>query len=310
MKKIVILDAKTLGKVENINILSEFGSVTSYETTSPEDTISRIADAEIVITNKVIIDKHILGHAKNLKLICISATGMNNVDLVAAEELGISVKNAVGYSSNSVAQQTLAYILRLYNQLDYYDSYVKNGNYSGSDIFTHYGPSIPELSNKTIGIIGLGNIGKTVARIVSAFGASVNYFSTSGANHNKVYTQVSLDELLSTSDIISIHAPLNENTQNLISGDQFSLMKPNAILINVGRGGIVDEAALAKAIDANKIAGAGVDVFVNEPINKDNPLLTVKHPEKLVMTPHNAWASIEARTKLIEIIYQNIKETI
>lgn len=310
MNNIVILDAKTLGKVPNIDKLSDFGKVVSYETTSPTETALRLADAEIVITNKVVIDKGVMVKCPNLKLICISATGMNNVDLEAAKERGIVVKNAVGYSSHSVAQHTIAFILQLYNQLSYYDTYVKNGDYSRSDIFTHYGPPITELYNKTFGIIGLGNIGKTVARIALGFDAKVNYYSTSGKNTQNEYPRLSLDELLSTSDIISIHAPLNEKTQNLISTEQLALMKSTSILVNVGRGGIVNELALADAIDNNQIGGACVDVFENEPINPDNPLLNVKHPEKLVLSPHNAWASIEARTKLIDIVYQNIEEFI
>ena len=310
MRKIVILDAKTLGKIPNLNKLSDFGKEDSYETTSPKEIISRVVDAEIIITNKVVIDKDVMKHCSRLKLICISATGMNNVDLNTARQKGIMVKNAIGYGSHSVAQHTIALILQLYNQLNYYDSYVKSGKYSQSDIFTHYGPSITELHNKIFGIIGLGNIGKTVAKIASGFEAKVKYYSTSGKNVQNKYPQLSLDELLQTSDIISIHAPLNEKTRNLISSEQLAIMKPTTILVNVGRGGIVNEFALAKAIDNKQIGGACIDVFENEPLNTDNPLLKVKYPEKLVLSPHNAWASIEARTKLIDIVYQNIEEFI
>ena len=310
MRKIVILDVNTLGKVRNLDSLSDFGQVISYETTSPPKTISRIADAEIIIANKVVIDKDVMDQCPQLRLICVSATGMNNVDLDTAREKEIEVKNAVGYSSHSVAQHTIACILQLYNQLSYYDSYVKNGDYSRSDIFTHYGPPIIELHNKIVGIIGLGNIGKTVAKIVSGFDAKVNYYSTSGKNIQNEYPRLSLHELLHSSDIISIHAPLNEKTRNLISDNELSLMKPTGILVNMGRGGIVNELALAKAINNNQIGGACIDVFENEPINPDNPLLKVKYPEKLVLSPHNAWASTEARTKLIDIVYENIEEYI
>lgn len=307
MMNIVILDAKTLGKVRNIDRLSDFGKVISYDTTTPAETAPRASDADIIITNKVVIDKGVMKGCPNLKLICISATGMNNVDLEAAKEFGITVKNAVGYSSHSVAQHTIASILQLYNQLSYYDTYVKNGDYSRSDIFTHYGPQITELYNKTFGIIGLGNIGNTVAKIALGFEARVNYYSTSGKNTQNEYPSLSLDELLNTSDIISIHAPLNEKTQNLISTEQLALMKSSSVLVNVGRGGIVNELALANAIDNHQIGGACVDVYENEPINPDNPLLKIKNPEKLVLSPHNAWASIESRTKLIDIVYQNIE---
>lgn len=307
MKKIVILDAKTLGKVSNLEKISAFGNVSSFETTPIESVVENIGNADIVITNKVVINESTMESCPNLKLICISATGMNNVDLEAAKRLGITVKNAVGYSSNSVAQHTFASILQLNHQVAYYDHYVKSGGYSQSDIFTHYGPSFFELHNKSFGIIGLGNIGKTVAKIASGFGAKVAYYSTSGANNDAPYKQLSLNELLKNCDIISIHAPLNEKTKNLISSDQLSLMKSSAILVNVGRGGIVDESALAKAIDAGEIGGACIDVFEKEPISKDNLLLKVKHPEKLVLSPHNAWASKESREKLIDIVCGNIE---
>ena len=306
MKKIVFLDAKTLGNDLDMDQFSKIGKVILFQTTSKANTITRIADAEIIVTNKVIIDANVMDHCPKLKLICISATGMNNVDLDAARAKGIMVKNAVGYSSHSVAQHTFASIFHLYNQLGYYDTYVKNGSYDKSDIFTHYGPPIIELNKKEFGIIGLGNIGKTVANIATAFGAKVSYFSTSGKNDNNVYPQRTLEEILKNSDIISIHAPLNEKTANLISVKQLSMMKSNAILINVGRGGIVDEKALAEAIDNNKIGGACVDVFPQEPIMADNPLMHVNRSEKLVLTPHNAWASVEARTTLIDIVYQHI----
>lgn len=232
---------------------------------------------------------------------------MNNVDLEAANELGIHVKNAIAYSSNSVAQHTFSVILQLHHQISYYDKYVKSGEYAKSDIFTHYGPAIHEIHNKSFGIIGLGNIGKTVANIAQAFGANISYYSTSGKNRNTEYKHASLKELLRTSDIISIHAPLNEKTQNMISEAQFSMMKSSAILVNVGRGGIVDESALANAINNHKIGGACIDVFENEPIDKNHPLLSVKHPECLVLTPHNAWASVESRAKLIDIVCENIE---
>lgn len=307
MKKIVILESKTLGVVSNLNKISKYGHVITYETTRPEDTTSNIDDADIVIINKIVISKEVMKNCPNLKLICVSATGMNNVDLEAAKELGITVRNAVGYSSNSVAQHTIASILQLYHKISYYDEYVKSGKYVNSDTFTHYGPSFSELNNKIFGIIGLGNIGKTVANIAAAFGAKVNYYSTSGKNKDNVYHQVSLDQLLMNSDIISIHAPLNEKTKKLISAAQFSMMKKHAIIVNVGRGGIIDETALASAIDNEEINGACIDVFESEPINQDNPLLNVKFPERLILTPHNAWASIESRTKLVDIVCENIE---
>ncbi len=305
--KIVILDAKTLGLVPNLDQISKYGEVTSYELTNPDQTIERIGDAEIIVTNKVIIDKDVMANCPNLKLICISATGMNNVDLDEAAIRGITVRNAAGYSSQSVAQHTFAMILQLTNKLHYYDAYVKSGQYANSDIFTHYGPAIFELHNKNYGIIGMGNIGRSVAKIAESFGAKVSYYSTSGMNNHQNYPSVSLDELLRTSDIISIHAPLNENTKNLLGEEQFIKMKNNAIIVNAGRGGIINERELAQAINNQQIGGAGIDVFEQEPISSDNPLLSVKYPERIVLSPHNAWASIEARTKLVEIVIENIR---
>lgn len=305
--KIVILDAKTLGATPNLVDISKFGEFIIYESTDKDQRVDRIGDAEIIITNKVLIDAYVMDHCPDLKLVCISATGMNNVDLPAAEKKGIKVMNAAGYSSGSVAQHTFAMLLQLTNQIRYYDQYVKSGKYAQSDIFTHHGPTIFELQGKNYGIIGMGNIGRTVAAIAESFGAHVQYYSTSGKNREQDYPSLSLEELLKTSDIISIHAPLNEHTRNLIGKDQLAMMQSHAILINVGRGGIVDEKALADTIDQQAIGGACIDVFEQEPINADNPLLSVRYPDRLVLSPHNAWASIEARTRLVEIIIENIK---
>ena len=307
MRKISILDAKTLGNVPNLKRISKYGETNIYETTAPSETIINIGEAEIIITNKVIIDAEVIKRCPNLKLICISATGMNNVDLDAAQKKGIVVKNAVGYSSDSVAQHTFASLLQILNRIDYYDNYVKSGQYSKSDIFTHCGPTITELKNKRFGIIGLGNIGRSVAKIALGFNAEVVYFSTSGKNKTSDYTHYSLQELLKTSDIVSIHAPLNELTRDLISSEEFSIMKPTSIIINVGRGGVINEKALAYAIDHNVIRGACIDVYDKEPIDPGNPLLYVKHKHKLILTPHIAWSSIESRTKLIDIVCENIE---
>ena len=278
MNKIVILDAKTLGKAPNIEQISDYGQLVQFETTSSEDTIEHISDASIVITNKVVIDRHVMEQCPSIKLICISATGTNNVDLDAANDFGIVVKNAAGYSSFSVAQQTFAFIFHVYNSLSYYDQYVKNGSYATSDIFTHYGPRISELHNKTLGIIGLGNIGRTVAGIAESFGANIMYFSTSGKNQDSSYQSVALDELLEKADIVSIHAPLNDRTQNLIGTNELRKMKSSAVLINVGRGGIVNETNLAEALDNDLIYAACLDVFAQEPIKNSNPLLAIKNP--------------------------------
>lgn len=306
--RLVFLDTKTVGDIPNLKLLEKHGQVTYYDTTLPSQTRERIKDADIVITNKVVIDETSIGKAKNLKLICIAATGTNNVDKVAAEKRGIPVKNATDYSTQSVTQGTFALLLHLLVNIPYFDRYVKGGEYAQTDIFTHFGPGFWELAGKRFGIVGLGNIGRQVAKIADAFGCEVVYYSTSGQNNQLEYQRLKLDEFLRTCDIVSIHAPLNENTANFINYDRLTRMKKSAILINVGRGGIVNEADLAKALDENLIAGAGIDVFTKEPILPDNPLLHVKQKEKLALTPHVTWASIEARTRLMEKVSQNIDE--
>ena len=306
--KLVFLDLKTIGTIPNLNLLEQFGEVTYYQTTSAEQTSQRIKAADIVITNKVVLDKKTIEQATNLKLICVAATGINNIDKAAAEERGIPVKNAVDYSSNSVAQGTFSLLLHLLSNIPYYDYYVKSGAYSKSDIFTHHERSFWELSGKRFGIIGLGNIGRQVAKIADAFGMEVVYYSPSGKNHQQLYHRLTLEELLKTSDIVSIHAPLNEHTANLMNYDRLRLMKESAILINTGRGGIVNEADLARVLDEGLIAGAGIDVFEEEPIQGHNPLLKVKNKERIALTPHVTWASIEARTRLLEKVSRNIRE--
>lgn len=306
--KLVFLDAKTVGDVPNLKDLEKFGEVTFYQTTSPDQTEKRINDADIVITNKVVLDREMIEGAANLKLICVAATGMNNIDRDAAKEAGIPVKNVSGYSTNSVAQTTFAMILHLVQKVPQYDEFVKSGAYAQHDIFTNMEVSYSEIDGKQFGIIGLGNIGSKVASIAEVFGAEVVYHSTSGRNLDQAFPHMELNELLETSDFISIHAPLNENTENLIGYEELKLMKETAILINAGRGGIVNESDLAKALDEDQIAGAALDVFEQEPINADNPLLSIKNKHKLVMTPHIAWASIEARTELIEGVKKNIEE--
>jgi len=305
---IVFLDFKTIGKVPNENILDSLGDVTMYQSTGPDQTAERIKGADIVITNKVVLDKDLIRQAEQLKLICVAATGMNNIDLSAAEEKGIPVKNVEDYASKSVAQGTFALILHLLYNIPFYDEYVKSGEYSGSDIFTNVDRQYREISGKRFGIIGLGNIGSQVARIADAFGAEVVYYSTSGRNTDQPWQRLELEEFLQTSDIISIHAPLNENTANLIDYKRLKLMKPSALLINTGRGGIVNETDLARALDEDVIAGAAVDVFEQEPIDRQNPLMEVKKKEKLILTPHMTWASIEARTSLMEGVRQNIEQ--
>ena len=306
MKNIVLLDAKTMGDFD-FSKLNQIGKLTSYQLSSYEEAKERIKDAHIIITNKVVLDEGNLKDAKNLELICEMATGYNNIDIEYAKSRNIAVTNVAGYSTNTVAQHTFAMLFNLTNKLGYYDNYIKSGNYAKSDIFTHLDRNIMDIEGKTFGIVGLGQIGRRVALLAEAFGANVVYYSTSGKNSSSDYKRVELDELLEKSDIISIHAPLNENTKGLMNYENFKKMKKSAIVINVGRGPIIVEEDLARAIDEDLIAGAGLDVFEAEPICEENILLKVKNKEKLVLTPHIAWASLEARTRLFEEIIENIK---
>ena len=306
--KITFLDASTLGDVENMEDMHELGDFIKYDTTPSEQRIERLRGMDIAITNKVVIDKDVMDACPDLKLVCIAATGMNNVDLDYAKEKGIEVKNVAGYSTESVAQSVFAMLFYLLHKSSYYDHYFKSGEYVTSPIFTHHGRSFWELRNKRFGIIGLGTIGKRVAEIASAFGVEIVYFSTSGKNMDNMYKSLDLETLLCTSDVVSVHCPLNEHTYNLIDTPELKMMKSSAFLLNMARGGIVNEKALADAIDFGYIAGAGADVLTHEPILPDNPLLKIKNKEKLFITPHIAWTSNESRKKLVEKIIYNIRE--
>ncbi len=306
---IVFLDALTMGDMPELESFNELGTYMQYAETSMAQRLDRCLPADIIITNKVKIDAALLEQLPNLKLICVAATGMNNIDLDKAAELHIPVKNVKGYSTNSVAQLTFGFIIELFNRISYYDIYVKEEFYSSQKLFTHIGPGLEEIAGKTIGIIGMGDIGKAVAKIAGAFNMNIQYYSTSGKNTDAGYKSVSLEELLRTSDIVSIHAPFNRQTNALIGAKQFKWMKPSAILINVGRGGIVVESDLVEALQENKIHAAALDVFEQEPLPIDSPLLNLQDHGKLILTPHIAWASKQARITLLEGIKNNIKQS-
>jgi len=305
--KIVFLDAKTLGGDMDLSRFEEFGEVEFFDVTQKSETLQRVKDADIVVTNKVVIDETIMKQS-SIKLICVAATGMNNIDLEYAKQKGIEVKNVAGYSTSSVVQLTFAMALYLINHTRYYDDYTKSDDgWIKSDVFTHFEPTFFDLAGKNWGIIGLGEIGKGVAKVADAFGCAVRYYSTSGKNSFSEYKRVELDELLKNSDIISIHAPLNQNTKDLINFTNLPLLKDKVILLNLGRGGIINEKDLSKHMDNSSIKVA-LDVLEKEPISEDSPFRTVKNKQNLLVTPHLAWASVESRRKLIEGIYQNIKD--
>lgn len=306
--KIVFLDAKTIGEDIDLSGFNALGEVIKYDFTTTEEAPDRVKDADVLVINKVLINEDTIATAKNLKLVCVTATGTNNLDKQYLDARNIAWRNVAGYSTESVAQHTFAMLFYLLEKLRYYDDYVKEDRYTNDKMFTHFAEHFYELKGKTWGIIGLGNIGRRVAGIAKAFGCNVIYASASNSAAQDGYTQVSLDTLYASSDIISVHAPLNEYTENLINKEVLKKMKPSCIFLNLGRGQIVVEQDLADALKNNEIAAAGLDVLCKEPMAEDNPLRSIKDSKRLFITPHIAWASIEARTKLMQIILGQIKE--
>jgi glycerate dehydrogenase len=304
--KIVFLETDTLGNDVELAPFDQLGEVIKYPASDPVQNAKRIKDAEVVIVNKVPMNEATLGGAGSLKLICITGTGTNIVDFDYTNSRNITVANVKGYSTQSVIQHTFALFFYLYEKLSYYDHFVKSGDYIRSDIFSHFTMKFHELSGKTWGIIGLGEIGRGVADVAKLFGCKVIYYSTSGQNTNPNYTQVDFDTLLKESDVISIHAPLNNATKDLINEEELQKMKKSAVLLNLGRGPIINENALAKALKENWIGAAGLDVLTVEPMLATNPLAEIKDSTKLIITPHIAWATVEARQRVTQEVYKNI----
>ncbi len=304
--KIVYLDSATVGETP-MDGIAELGELVCWPESTPEEALERVRDCNVLIVNKVLVTRALLDAAPELRLVCEAATGVNNIDLEACRERNIPVRNVAGYSTDSVVQTTFMHILSLMGNAPYFDNTVKDGTYSKGTLFTDVSRPYIEIKGKRIGIVGMGAIGTGVARVAEAFGMEVVYYSTSGTGHCKEWPSISLEELMRTSDVISIHAPYNERTAGLIGAGELAMMKPSAIIVNMGRGGIVDEAALAEVIDNDLIGGAALDVFTKEPLPGDSPLLRTRHPEKLRFTPHTAWASTEALTRLVNCIADNIR---
>lgn len=304
--KIVYLDSATVGETP-MDCIAELGELVCWPESTPEEALERVRDCNVLIVNKVLVTRALLDAAPELRLVCEAATGVNNIDLEACRERNIPVRNVAGYSTDSVVQTTFMHILSLMGNAPYFDNTVKDGTYSKGTLFTDVSRPYIEIKGKRIGIVGMGAIGTGVARVAEAFGMDVVYYSTSGTGHCKEWPSISLGELMSTSDVISIHAPYNERTAGLIGAGELAMMKPSAIIVNMGRGGIVDETALAEVIDNDLIGGAALDVFTKEPLPGDSPLLRTRHPEKLRFTPHTAWASTEALTRLVNCIADNIR---
>ena len=305
--KIVFLDAATMGDASMAEIAA-LGEFTCYPSSTAEEARVRAADADVVLLNKVIVDKAFLDACPKVRLVCEAGTGINNIDTDLCAERGVIVRNVAGYSTDSVAQTAWMHILNLAGLAFHYNAYARDGRYSAGSIHVDAGHPFTEIAGKTLGIVGMGAIGQKVAAIGIAFGMKVIYYSTSGTSHCKDYPSVSLDELLRTSDVISIHAPYNQRTAGLIDYEALCKMKPTAFVVNTGRGGIAVEADLVRAVDEGKIAGIGIDVYQKEPIPLDHPYLKAKHPERILLSPHIAWYSVEARARLAHEMAENIKK--
>ena len=304
---IVFLDAYSIcGR--DLSDIAVLGNFTAYESTEPNEVLERCIDADVIIANKTILDAEKLRALPRLKLICVAATGMNNIDLDTAAELGIPVRNAVGYSTHSVSETTICSALALLREVVYYDRYFKCGDYSASPRMFNFDRPTAQIHGKNWGVIGLGNIGREVARLATAFGCNVRYTSTSGTARKEDYEQMPLEELLAWADVVSIHCPLNERTRDLIGAEELAKMKPSAVIINVARGGIINEQALADALNEGIIRGAALDVFSSEPLDASSPLFSLHDPYRLLASPHNAWSTVEAIDRLIACVRDNIKE--
>ena len=306
MTKIVILDGYTANPGDlSWEGLKEWGEVTVYERTLPSETVARAADAEIVLTNKVVIGRTEMAQLPLLKYIGVLATGYNVVDLKAAQERGITVTNVPAYSTESVAQMVFAHLLTVTNHTERYALENRQGRWSKNPDFCYYDTSIHELAGKTFGIVGLGNIGQRVAQIARAFGMRVKALTSKPAELlPEGIMKADLKELFQTSDVISLHCPLTPDTHHLINDETIAWMNPETILINTGRGPLVDDAALAGALEAGRIKVYCADVMTEEPPRADNPLLKEKNA---YITPHIAWATLEARQRLIQIATDNVR---
>lgn len=305
--KIVILERNSVGTDVSVDCISDFGEVTVYRNTvTVEEVKERVHDADIVIANKSPLNEETLKDAPNVKLICEFATGFDNCDLAYCKSRGIKVTNVVDYCTGMVAQHTFAMALALSEKLFHYDDYVKSGEYSAQDRFSNFDIPFTELEGKTWGIIGMGNIGKRVAKIATAFGCKVIFYSVTGKSTCTDYEQVDFDTLLKNSDYLSLHCPLSDITRNLINADALKKMKKTAILLNVARGKVVDNTALYEALIDGTIAAAGLDVVEVEPLQVTNPLSKIKDSNRLIITPHLAWASVEARTRCVWEAHENI----
>lgn len=305
--KLVVLERNSVGTDIDVSGFEKFGQVTYYANTLADNTAERVKDADIIIANKVPLNESTLKDAPNVKLICLFATGFDNVDVEYCKNRGIKVANVTNYCTPAVAQHTLLLAMALSEKLAFYDDYVKSGTYSAQERFSNFDKPFGELEGKTWGIVGMGSIGHKVAALAEAFGCQVIFYSASGRSTCTEYERVEFDDLLGRSDILSLHCPLSDRTRNLIDKEAFRKMKKSAILINVARGPVVNGQDLYDALMAGEIAAAGLDVLEKEPMEKDNPLGEIKDSTKLIITPHMSWASTEARARLVGEVVKNIQ---
>lgn len=305
--KIVILERNSVGEDVSVECIGDLGELTIYDNTvTLEEVRERVKDAEIIIANKAPLREETLKDASDVKLICEFATGYDNCDLAYCSSRGIKVANVRDYCTAMVAQHTFTLALALSQKLFYYDEYVKSGKYSAQSRFSHFDLPFCELEGKTWGIVGMGNIGRRVAKIAASFGCRVIFCSVTGKSNCQEYPRVNKETLLAESDFLSLHCPLSDLSRNFIDRDSLRKMKKNAILVNVARGGVVNNADLYEALEAGEIAGAGLDVVEKEPLEIGNPLSCLKDSNRLIITPHLAWASVEARRRCVEEAYLNI----
>ena len=304
MRNLVVLDAASIGKDLDYSGFSQFGDLTIYDKTMPGEIADRVRNADVLILNKVRLSRAVLAEAKNLRLICEAATGFDNIDLEYCREKGIAVCNVVGYSTQSVAQLTVAMALSLISKLSVYRSFVASGDYSKSGKPNLLEPVYHEIAGKTWGILGYGNIGKQVGRVAEALGCRVIVHKRTPLAGAEC---VGLEELCRRSDILSIHTPLNEGTRNLFSREKIALLKPESIVINVARGAVTDEEALADAILEGKIGGLGVDVYSQEPFSQEHPFAKIQNLPNVLLTPHMAWGAYETRVRLLSEMVENTR---
>lgn len=305
--KIVILERHSVGEDVDVTCFERLGEVAYYNNTVEDEVAERVKDADIIIANKAPMTEGTLKNAHHLKLICEFATGYDNIDMEYCKKRGIKAANVVDYSTAAVTQHTFALALFLYEKLGFYDSYVKSGSYAAQSRFSNFDRAFGELEGKTWGIVGMGNIGRRVAGIAEAFGCSVIFYSASGQSRCGEYRRVEFDTLLKEADFLSLHCPLTERTRHLIDKTALSKMKKTAILINVARGAVVNNEDLYNALENGVIAGAGLDVLEYEPIRKEDFLGRIQDNTKLIITPHMAWASTEARNRVVQETYENIR---